>query len=132
MVKGAAKLRFIFRRQGEKLYADAHAKHNAAIAFMIASLSQGSLDQNELEMLLEQADTSRNAFQKWYDGPARSEGVAACESCGVTVGDLVEIGQLVTDIIQMHNQIAVQQRQEFQQQLRACEWHSWSDLGAGK
>src|SRR4030042_677326 len=52
MVKGAPKIRFIFRRNGEELYRDARAKHNAAIAWMIAALSQGFADPNELKTLL--------------------------------------------------------------------------------
>jgi hypothetical protein len=128
MVKGAPKIRFRFRRNGESLYSDARAKHNAAIAWMNAALSQGSANLNELRALLSEADAARIEFHDWYDGPARREGVATCGTCGVSVGLLVDIADLIITIVQMQNEITFRQRQEIQQQLRACEWSPWAQL----
>jgi hypothetical protein len=130
MVKAAPKLRIVFRRNGEELYRDARAKHNAAIAWMITALSQQVADPNELKTLLSEADEARIRFHKWYDGPARKEGVAECSTCAMSVELLVAIADLFVDIIQTHNELVVQQRQEIQQQLKACEWASWAELKA--
>lgn len=130
MVKGALRIRVVFRRNGEYLYRDARAKHNAAIAWMMTALSQGHADLRELKELLSQADEARVNFHQWYDGPARSEGVAECSTCAMSVGLLVDIAGLFVDILQTHNELVVQQRREIQQQLKACGWVSWAELKA--
>lgn len=130
MVKGAPRIRRIFRRNGEELYSDARAKHNAAIEWMITSLSQGSGDRDELEALLSDADVARIKFHQWYDGPARSEGVAECSTCAVVVELLAKTVEIFVAIMQTHNELVVQQRHEIQQQLKACEWTSWAELKA--
>jgi hypothetical protein len=103
-------------------------KHNALIAFIMASLSQGSMDQTEFEMLLGEADESRIRFVTWYDGPARNEGIAECASCGVAVEAIANIADITLRVIELQNQLAVQQREEFHRQLLACEWVPWAEL----
>lgn len=116
---------------GERLYIAAAGAHNGFISRISAALQMAhpSLKGDELEQMLADADTRRDAFMQWHEeatGYRRSkQRYGAAES---PLGDVVKMFELLVELKKLEMQQAAEQRQALKELLDRTYWPTWNQI----
>jgi len=118
-------------RDGALLFSNAGAAHNAAIARMIVALGEGAgaLPKNELEDMLANADSEREAFYVWYNSTIRRpENNNSGEMGSTTAIDPMEIVSIISEWLMLQQDLNREQRATLRKELGECKWRDWNQL----